>query len=66
MKATVIVEDWPTREAFETWWLANVRELNRMAVNPPPRITSVDIVVLNDDWHRIADWIDRWKTRHGL
>lgn len=63
---SVIVEDWPTREAFEAWRMANVREFNAMAIDPPPIIHGRSIEVVNPEWHRIAIHIDRWKTRHGL
>lgn len=26
---------WPTRAAFESWWSANVLDLNRLAVKDP-------------------------------
>jgi len=59
------VEDWPTREAFEAWWKANVREFNAMAIDPPPNPKDPE-TVLNPEWWRVANHIDAWKTRHGL
>lgn len=59
------VEDWPDRAAFEAWWLANVRAFNALAIEPPPDPLWPE-GVRNEDWRMIAEYIHRWKTKHGL
>lgn len=56
---------WNSVEAFDRWWRRNVRAFNAMAITPPPHPDHPE-VVLNPEWHRIADRIDAWKTKMGL
>lgn len=60
-----VTMNWNSPESFERWWKRNVREFNRMAAVPPPDPRNPE-VVLNPEWHRIADHIDRWKAARGL
>lgn len=59
------VPDWKDRAEFEAWYLANVRQMNLMAITPPPDPHDPE-TVLNPEWYRIVDHIDRWKRKHGL
>lgn len=41
---------WATRAAFEAWWLANVRALNRLSVTDP------------EEWRRVTAEVETFQT----
>lgn len=45
----MIAGPWPTRAAFEAWWLANIRAFNRLAVTDRP------------EWERVTAIIEKYQ-----
>lgn len=46
------VPAWPDRAAFEAWWLANVRDLNRLAVTD------------REEWERVAQAVEKFQREN--
>lgn len=45
----MIAGPWPTRAAFESWWLANVVALNRLSVSDP------------EEWRRVTAEVEEFQ-----